>query len=157
MTKIRWTPKAYLTCNDSTCQFPSVKPKATTIYKVVVTDANGCTATDDVAIFVNKVRRVYIPSAFSPGNSDGYNDLLRVFLGDETLKVKWFKVFDRWGNMVYEDVDFSKAESQNINRGWNGVFKGEALDPAVFTYHVQVEFTDGEVKDYKGDVMLVRY
>ncbi len=156
LKKIVWTPKAYMTCNDSTCQFPSVKPKATTTYRVVVTDENGCTATDDVAIFVNKVRRVYIPSAFSPGNSDGYNDLLRVYLGDETVKVKLFRVFDRWGNMVYEDIDFSKAESQNIDRGWNGVFRGDALDPAVFTYHVQVEFTDGEVKDYKGDVMLIR-
>ena len=107
-------------------------------------------------ILINKVRRVYIPTAFSPGNGDGNNDLLRIFLGDETVKVNYFRVYDRWGNMVYQDLGFSRAESQDINRGWNGFYKGELMNSAVFIYQAEVEFTDGETKNYTGDVLLLR-
>jgi hypothetical protein len=65
-------------------------------------------------------------------------------------------VFDRWGNMVYQDLDFSRAQSQDINRGWNGFYKGELMNPAVFIYHAEVEFTDGETKTYTGDVLLLK-
>ncbi len=155
MVKFNWTPKVYLTC-DSLCLFPRVKPKATTLYKFTAWDAFGCSVSDDILIIINKVRRVYVPTAFSPGNGDGNNDLFRIFLGDETVKVNYFRVYDRWGNMVYQDLDFSKAESQDINRGWNGFYKGELMNPAVFIYQAEVEFTDGEVKNYTGDVLLMK-
>lgn len=152
MTKIRWTPKANLSCD--TCQFVIAKPKATTKFFVTVWDENGCIAKDDVSIFINKIRRVYVPTSFSP-DANGVNDLFRVYLGDEVAKVQIFRIFDRWGNIVYQDLDFTKAESQDLKRGWDGSYKGEFLQQSVFTYHVRVEFTDGEVKDYSGDVMLL--
>lgn len=154
MTKIQWSPKTNLTC-DSVCQFPIAKPKATTNYRVTVWDANGCTATDDIFIFVTKNRRVYIPNAFSPDDNQ-HNDLLRVYLGEETEKVVSFRIFDRWGTLIYEDLDYSRAESFDAKRGWDGTYKGFDLQPAVFTYHAKVLFTDGETKDYVGEVMLVR-
>lgn len=154
MTKIQWSPKTNLTC-DSVCQFPIAKPKATTNYRVTVWDANGCTATDDIFIFVTKNRRVYIPNAFSPDDNQ-HNDLLRVYLGDETEKVVSFRIFDRWGTLIYEDLDFTRAESYDSKRGWDGTYNGFELSPAVFTYHAKILFSDGETKDYVGNVMLVR-
>jgi gliding motility-associated-like protein len=156
VAKTTWSPMAGITCNDSICQFPSAKPKVTTLYKVVVSDANGCTATDNIYVFVNKPRNIYIPTAFSP-NGDGNNDLFRVFLGDGVAKVVSFRIFNRWGNLVYEDLDFTKAESLDINRGWNGTYKGELQNPNVFIYHTKVEFTDGKVIDYQGEVMLLEF
>jgi gliding motility-associated-like protein len=153
MTKIRWSPKVGLSCD--TCQFTIAKPKATAVYKVTVTDENGCTATDDILLIINKIRRVYVPNAFSP-NADGTNDLIRIYLGDETVKVNFFRIYNRWGSLVYEDLNFTRAESNDQKRGWDGFFKGEELNPAVFIYHAQVEFTDGEVKDYSGDIMLMK-
>jgi gliding motility-associated-like protein len=153
MTKIRWTPKASLSCD--TCQFVIAKPKTTTTYRVSVWDENGCIATDDIQLIINKIRRVFIPTAFSP-NVDGTNDLFRIFLGDETVKVNYFRVYDRWGTLVYEDLNFTRAESQDQKRGWDGFYKGQQLNSGVFIYHAQVEFTDGEVKNYIGDVMLMQ-
>lgn len=152
MSKIRWSPKNTLSCD--TCQFVIAKPKATTKYYVTVWDENGCIAKDDINIIINKIRRVFVPTAFSP-DANGNNDLFRVFLGDEVLKVHSFRIFDRWGTVVYQDLDFTKAESQDIKRGWDGTYRGEALQQSVFIYHIRVEFTDGEIKDYTGDVMLM--
>ncbi|MFZ4543259.1 MAG: gliding motility-associated C-terminal domain-containing protein [Saprospiraceae bacterium] len=154
MSKIRWTPKTGLDCD--TCQFPIAKPKVTKNYKVTVWDEEGCTASDVIQIVVNKVRRVYIPNTFSP-NVDGNNDYIKIYLGDETVKVNYFRIFDRWGTLIYEDGNFSRAESQDEKRGWNGYYRGNLMNPGIFIYHAQVEFTDGEVKNYSGDFMLMKW
>ena len=46
-----WSPATGL--NNATIQSPSATPTATTIYTVTVSDANGCTATDEVQVTVN--------------------------------------------------------------------------------------------------------
>jgi len=38
----------------------------------------------------------------------------------------------------------------------DGMFRGEELNPAVFVYLAEIEFIDGEVILYKGDVTLMR-
>lgn len=51
-----WSPATGL--DDATLQNPSASPQATTTYTVSVTDANGCTATDDVNITVTPAEPV---------------------------------------------------------------------------------------------------
>ena len=153
MSKIQWTPATYLNCD--TCQFTISKPKATSNYLVKVWDENGCLATDEVQIIVNQIRRVFIPNVFSP-NVDGNNDLFRIYLGDETVKVNYFRILDRWGELMYEDLNFTKEDALDDRRGWNGYFRGKLLNPGVYIYSAQVEFTDGETKNYTGDFMLLK-
>jgi gliding motility-associated-like protein len=88
---------------------------------------------------------MYVPNAFSP-NGDGINDLFQVF----TTGVKVFnlKVFDRWGELVYE--------SDNLGSGWNGKYKGTLMEPGVYVYLVNVTFLDFTTKAVKGSLMLVR-
>jgi hypothetical protein len=40
--------------------------------------------------------------------------------------------------------------------GWNGSFRGRPLDPGVFVFVAEVQFSDGTVRRLKGDVTLVR-
>jgi hypothetical protein len=104
---------------------------------------------------VNKPRRVYIPNVFYPDSDDDRNRKLKVFLGIDVLKVHYFRVFDRWGNAVYEDLDFSRKDVANQDKGWDGQFKGQLAIPGVYTYACLVEFIDGYKEVYKGDVLLV--
>lgn len=54
---------------DSTAS-TTVTPDETTTYLLYVTDANGCTATDDVTVLVNQLPDVDVPDAsFCPGGS----------------------------------------------------------------------------------------
>lgn len=153
MKAIKWTNTKYLSCD--TCQFAIAKPKVTTGFTVTVFDFNGCSATDNILIIVSTPREVFVPTAFSPG-TDGTNDLFRPFLGLGAVKVNFFRVYDRWGDVVYEDLDFTRAQSLEATRGWDGSYKGKEMNSAVFTYAIEVEFLDGIKKILKGDVSLLR-
>ncbi len=95
---------------------------------------------------------VYIPNAFSP-NNDGFNDFFTVYGTSTVKRVKFLKVFDRWGEMVFENYDFPI----NVEvRGWDGYHRGKQMNPAVFAWLVEVEFDDGVIKFYEGYVTLVK-
>lgn len=39
--------------------------------------------------------------------------------------------------------------------GWNGRTKGQAVELGVYVYYFEVEFTDGRIETFKGDVNIV--
>ncbi|TVR80648.1 MAG: PKD domain-containing protein [Saprospirales bacterium] len=94
---------------------------------------------------------VFFPNAFSP-NQDGINDIFRPEFAPEVQIISFeMKVFDRWGNKVFEtfDMDF----------GWNGNFDTDRMDPAVFAWIAEIEFfvCDAPVKKrLEGDVSIMR-
>ncbi len=148
---IIWTPAEFLSCSD--CLNPMALPLQTTSFTVTVIDKNGCEDTAPITILVKKSNDVYVPNAFSP-NDDGINDKFTVFSNiDLPVKVKKFMVFSRWGESVYEAFDFM---ANDLNYGWDGYFKGEAMDPAVFVWYAEVEFIDGSTELLKGGVTLVK-
>ena len=132
----------------------SVGPINTSQYSVTVIDGNGCVATDDITVFVEKGREVFIPNVFTP-NGDGNNDRFWVFAGQEAFKVHEFRVFNRWGEQVYATFDYN-PQAQTIDNGWDGTFDNKTMNPAVFVYYVDIEYIDGRREILKGDVALRR-
>ena len=55
--------------------------------------------------------------------------------------------------MVFQNGAFPPNEE---NYGWNGIFKDQMMNPAVFAYRAVVRYSNGEEHAYKGDVTLVR-
>jgi gliding motility-associated-like protein len=145
-----WTNPKDLPCD--TCQIIKVTPTQQTTYSAAVADINGCTAKDAVTIIVRKEGRIYIPNAFSP-NNDGHNDVFMIFSGNDVTRIHYLRIFDRWGEKVFEARDFRPNDP---SRGWDGRHRGRFMNPAVFVYVAEVEFIDGSVKLYKGDVTLMR-
>ena len=88
---------------------------------------------------------IFIPSAFTP-NGDGENDIL--FVRGEFLLELELKIFDRWGELVFETTD------QSV--GWDGTFKGKPLDPDVYVYHMKAICVDGQETLFKGNISLLR-
>ena len=60
-------------------------------------------------------------------------------------------VFDRWGELMHEAYDFEPISDEH---GWDGYFRGKKMNPAVFVYFAEVEYFDGQVELFKGDVTL---
>lgn len=145
-----WTPPDGLSCTD--CPSPSVMPAVPTVYTVQVINGDNCTATDSLSINVTVNRPLYIPTAFSP-NGDGFNDNFTVFGGPGARVIRTLRVFDRWGNLVFEAQNVPLGQEQY---GWDGRFNGEPLSPGVFTYLAEVEFIDDVVVLEEGDVTIVR-
>lgn len=147
-----WNPLTGLDC--STCTSVSAKPDITTTYTLRIEDDNGCAAEDKITVEVRTIRRVYIPTAISP-NYDGFNDLFTVYTGRGVRSVDFMRIFDRWGNQVYELLNPLPGQDGSV-LGWDGTYRGRLMDPGVYVYAVQVTFLDNRTLIYRGDVNLIR-
>ena len=95
-------------------------------YTVIVTDANGCSAS--VTVTLAEPTDLELPTGFSP-NGDGHNDTYIVH-GLDAYPSNKLVVFNRWGNVVFEQL--------NYRNDWSGEnLMGEPL--ANGTYFVIVE------------------
>jgi gliding motility-associated-like protein len=145
---IMWSPPGLVDCD--TCLLVTSMPLMTTEFSVTV-ESNGCSDSDNLKVIVER-RDIYAPNIFSP-NGDGNNDVFFLGAGPEVEKIRSFMVFDRWGESVHQYFDILPNDP---TVGWDGNLRGDPLNPAVFTWFAEVEFIDGRVEIYKGDVTLVR-
>ena len=150
IAQLQWTPTLNLSTPDEADSYAN--PIESTAYRLTASDDNGCSVSDVVMIFVNKIRSVYIPNVFSP-NGDGLNDLFTVFAGSDVVEIKGFVIFDRWGNMLYQKGPFLPNDLQY---GWDGTFEGQDMNAGVYVFYAEVVFADGLTEVFKGDVILMR-
>jgi len=144
-----WTPAEGLSCDD--CPAPWAKPLRPTAYTLVITDMNGCTAEGRVLVRVDRNRFLYAPNIFSP-NGDGVNDMFLLY-GRGVAEIESLLLFDRWGNQVFERKSFQPNDE---SLGWDGNFRGHAVNPAVYVWQAVVRFVDGESEVFSGDVTVLR-
>lgn len=144
-----WTPFTGLSCEK--CLEPWAKPAQSTDYQIKIWSAEGCLLTAFVQLEVDKQVRIFIPNVFSP-NSDAINDLFTVFAKGEVRSVRSLQIFDRWGNGVWEDINFLPDGMT----GWDGIFKGKPAPSGVYAWVCEIELIDGSREILSGDVTLVR-
>jgi gliding motility-associated-like protein len=141
-----WIPNSSLV--SPTSQQTEAQVSENTVFILSVTDGI-CTKNDTVQIkvytFICDEPFVYVPNAFTP-NGDGENDVL--FVRGPLIEGLVFRVFDRWGEMVFESFD--RLE------GWDGTFRGKALDPDVYDFYLEALCVDGTEGIIKGNVTLMR-
>ena len=147
---IQWRPPIGLSCDD--CLDPIASPAETQVYYLKVSDSFNCFDELRIPVIVRHPRRYYLPNAFSP-NGDSENDILYPFGANEVALIKRFEIYNRWGSQVFAADNFPP---NNPHYGWNGRLNGRLLPTAVYVYLLEVEFTDGAVELYKGDVILMR-
>lgn len=145
-----WSDTRYLSCSN--CWTPDFAPLESGLLSLVVQDPYGCTAEDALVYVVRPEPRIFVPNIFSP-NGDGQNDYLTVFGGAELERVAFMRVFDRWGEMLYEGYDLTP---NSLNSGWDGSFRGREMNPGVFVWVIRVVLIDGSEMDLSGDVTLTR-
>jgi gliding motility-associated-like protein len=142
-----WTPASGL--DDPYSPNPIASPMQTTIYFLTITDPNGCIYIDTLKITVLEVfcvdPYVYVPNAFTP-DGDARNDEL--FVRSRMVSEMNFLVYDRWGEKVFE--------SQDMNKGWDGTYRGKKCDPGVFVYYLDATCHNKAKYLKKGNVTLIR-
>ena len=149
VNSVIWNPTTNIVANT----YPSilVKPNVDTKYKVTVSNVGGCTAESFVDVIVTcDGTNVFIPNTFSP-NGDGSNEIFYP-RGTGLFSIKTFRIFNRWGEQVYERYGF-KANDENA--GWDGTFKGKKLMPDVYVYMMDVQCENNSVLVYKGNIALI--
>ena len=157
LASVRWN---YSPNCDSTTTLPGVYCEEFTYlplnsyrHTIIVVDSNGCVATDAVQVIVNKPRNIYVPNVFRPASTDPDNSSVRIFMGTDVVKVHSWLIFDRWGSAVHEAQNFLRDD---VGHAWDGNIRGDNGAPGVYVWYAKVEFIDGEIIEYKGDVTIVR-
>jgi len=144
-----WSPATGLSCTN--CPTPDAGPKFDTFYQVYFTDNNGCSNTGSIMVYVIcKNANLFIPNTFSP-NGDGSNDVFYP-RGRGLERVKLLRIFNRWGEVVFEKRDFPVNDASS---GWNGSFKGKTPQPDVYVYQAEVYCENGDIIKLNGNIALV--
>jgi len=124
------------------------------------TDANTCTNTASKTVNVVALSDAtcfnpsfFIPDLFSP-NGDGKND--RFLVAGGSIKNFKLKLFDRFGDLVYETNSFDEAST----KGWDGKKNGTDQPVGIYTWQIDGEKTDNMPLTYKdakrGVLNLIR-
>ncbi len=136
-----WSPAEFLSC--TVCSNPTTSPNQNVIFTVDYTDVNGCSASDNIAIYYDPI--IYIPNTFTP-DDDEFNQGFRVYGSNITEFT--LEIYDRWGELIYILYDF--------NDYWDGSYKGFVCQDG--TYVWKLTYTDFQNrKEIKtGHVNLLR-
>jgi gliding motility-associated-like protein len=155
IAQIQWTATDPIDC--ITC--PEARLGPITIDQIVAVEVftlDGCTGNDQFRIRLEPKESIkeviYIPNSFTP-NGDGINDLFSIFGNEFAGSVRSMNIFDRWGNALYTQFDFAINDP---SQGWNGSFRGQPMDPGVYIYVVEVVMSDGDLRQFHGEVTLLK-
>jgi gliding motility-associated-like protein len=141
----RWFPPEGL--NEDVISSPVATPLVSTKYYVKATTQWGCSVIDSVSINVNTETVLALPNAFVPGNSGDPNSTFKV-LKQGLASIHYFRIYNRWGNRVFETDD--------INVGWDGTYKGIPQPYDVYVYEIEAVTSTGQTFTKAGNVTLIR-
>jgi len=144
-----WSPSNNLSCNN--CPNPSLTITGNQMLTLTVQNKYGCTAVDSLYIVTFcKNAQVFVANAFTP-DGDNINDMLIV--RGTGISVKSFRVFNRWGNVVFEKQHFQPNDPKF---GWNGKVNGVPATPDVYVYIAEVACDNGTVYFHKGNTTILK-
>ncbi len=148
---MRWeaNEEAFDTC---VCWKKVVEPVKNSYYELTVINNLGCQASDSFLVTLDSTANIYIPTAFSP-NNDGYNDVFMIYTGAENLQVKFLRIFDRWGNQVFEATDFY---TNDPNFGWDGTSKGKKQNADVYVFVTEIVIFGDVTQKFAREINLIR-
>ncbi len=136
-----WSPVYNMTGDTTTT--PWVSPNATVTYTLSAISDNGCTAEDEVTVFVNQILDQTINNFLSP-NGDGKNDFWTMSK-PSLISGCNVTIYDRWGKKVWESNAYANQ--------WDGKnASGTELPDGTYYYKISCDAQD----DINGSILLMR-
>lgn len=145
--KYRWSPPRYIT--DTTVRDPTVNPPYDLTYYLEVTELNdtlGCKSRDTVVIHV-QCDDFHLPNAFKPTSGNGETNRFGI-LNQQFIQINYFRIYDRWGELMFETTDPSKT--------WDGTIGGKDAPMGVYVWEADGYCASGTRFKRSGNVTLIR-
>ena len=92
---------------------------------------------------------MYIPNVFSP-NENGANEVFKPLGLLPGISNYQFKIFSRWGQLVFQSSDPEEAWNGKINN------QGESCGQGTYFFQVVFQSAAGKTVSKQGTVMLLR-
>jgi gliding motility-associated-like protein len=139
-----WLPAQFI--NNTTAVNPLANPPYDFTYYLEVRNSFGCYDIDTVVVHV-ACNNLNLPNAFAPESpTAGVNHF--GILNRQIVKLNYFRVFDRWGKLVFESTDVTKR--------WNGTVNGEPAPFGVYVWEADGFCFEGQRFKQSGNVTLIR-
>jgi gliding motility-associated-like protein len=140
---ITWSADPSLSCTD--CEVVVAAPLDDIVYAVTIIDASGCELSTEISVTVEELivadppsDNIYTPNVFSPSIQGSTNAVFRpLFSVDTDIVVTSFTIFDRYGNIVHEELD-------GAIDGWNGFINDVSAEIGVYVYKLNYIVNDRE-------------
>ncbi len=141
-----WEPAVALNC--ATCQTVKADPLTSAIFSCTAYTEFGCSDVDFVYLKVRTCDNSLfsLPNIITP-NNDGMNDRFKFYYEGLTA-FNNIRIYDRWGNVVFETSDPENT--------WDGSFNGKLCDVGVYVYAMDVICIDGSYGVITGNITLIR-
>lgn len=120
-----------------------VQPKQTTIYKVIVTNAQGCSTVAETTITV-KENMGLIPNNVITPNGDGKNDTW-IIKNIENYPDNRVFIYDRAGRLLYRRTRYTND--------WDGTLGGKLLHEDAYIYVIE---PGNGINKIRGTVSIIR-
>ena len=137
--------ESYICLTAADIRDPVAKPEVNTRYFISGTTKDGCKTVDSIDVYVNYESLIDVPNAFAPDAPGGSNFFV---VRKGIVKLKYFRVYNRWGNKVFETFD--------VDKGWNGSYNGVPQPQGVYVYVIEAETALGKRFYKQGNVTLIR-
>ena len=148
----KWNPATFL--DNPNNPNPIFNGDKSTDYTLTRTDTiTSCSVTDEYEIIVSTEVYANVPNAFTP-NNDGLNDVLKVEYSLGIGTEFSFRIFNRWGKLMFQTND--------KNKGWDGRDPSGLLQEMDgYSYLLEYNYIDpltSELKNTRktGSVILFR-
>lgn len=120
--------------------------------QLTVNNIYGCEDRDEGVVTIIDQFNIYVPNAFTPDN-DNINDIFKpVIVGRDLIDFYEFRIFDRWGVLVFE--------TQDMDAFWMGDFRQGGdyyVQSDVYVWQVKIRLKDAEKSELiEGHVTQVR-
>lgn len=142
-----WTPFQFL--SDSMVTNPVANPPYDFTYYLTVTEHNDtfkCKAMDTMVVHVQCLT-FQVPNAFAPNSEysavNGFG-----ILNKEVIKLNYFNIYDRWGELVFT--------SNNVTDRWDGTYNGQPCPVGVYVWVADAFCSTGKEINKSGNVTLMR-
>lgn len=150
--EIKWSP-------DSIVGFEGTELLAGN-YQLELIDERGCEFEEIITLGLAPgdidcgVLNIYIPNVYSPNNDGVEDDFIIHLEHDPSIEsVASFDIFDRWGNRVFQKLNFSTTEN---NIGFDASFNGRKLAPQVLSYVATFNILGGTTQSQSGTITVLR-
>ncbi|HTM64685.1 MAG TPA: gliding motility-associated C-terminal domain-containing protein [Flavipsychrobacter sp.] len=139
-----WLPTQFI--SDISITNPVVNPPYDYTYYLEVRNTFGCYDIDTVVVRVT-CNDINLPNAFVPGSQNPESNHFGL-LNRQIVKLNYFRVFDRWGQLVFETNDVTKR--------WDGTLNGKPAPMGVYVWEADGFCLEGRRFKRSGNVTLIR-
>lgn len=148
--QIQWTGPA-MSCDSCLC--PVIYPVRDTLYHLQILTKEGCLAEQSIQVRTIQIDYpVYIPNVFSP-SANFPNNEIRMFADYRIKTIKDLKIFDRWGELVFERQNLAIDAT---DAAWDGMIGSKPATAGVYVMLVCYKLPDNSEKTTVANFVLLR-